>query len=233
MKLLATAVWTSCSRAPFLLEESALRWGIPLHPVHRDKPWAGFYQSKVVNFWWEASTQEWDVLLHCDGGDAFFTGPDALERTEAALDSCGKDILVSGEGNCFPWPKRHGDRFTDPRPYRYPNSGIWVGRREALTDLFARFIASAENDDGYQESGWGRSNMDQVHWCEAALDGLVAVDAGNDWCLNLYGRSDAEARSAVLTRGTIAPFVHWSSEENENKVRNLYRAHVDGRSRWL
>lgn len=221
MRTLVATCWTKGTKGLNLLQESCHKAGVDLAVLCQDRPWEEHYPTKCRDLFREAITLQWDVLLYCDGADAFLTGENAVRRSLEVLSASERGIVVSGESNCWPWPTKYQNVFTAPHRMRYPNAGVWMGYRSRLEGLFEAFEARRRIADGYEENGRNLDNDDQAHWTVAASLGIAEVSMDEQWCLNLYGITDADALDSIeRNRPAI---IHGSSYENTSRAIDLCR----------
>lgn len=209
-------IWTKPGTA--LLEESCRRWGLPLMVLQRGSSWTSYRFNKVDLLLRDLERTEFEVVLFCDACDVFFSRATVLEESLAVLDRSGSDIVVSGESNCFPWPKRHRAWYQGTARCRFPNAGVWIGRRDAV---LGELKLMTESTDDYSEDGWDRHNCESQFWHEMILAGRAKVEDTERWCLNIYGLSDAEVAESVRDNRPL--IVHGSSPENKGRVNDLWR----------
>jgi len=153
-----------------LLRNSCARVGIELHMYGHGQPWPGFPLAKIRGARQFLATRREDYALFVDSTDTFILSTaTAILESFAQLDT---NILVSGEKNCWPlsdfalrYP--HPGAQDDPgTPWRFVNSGGWMGLRtaliEALGEMDSIFVSLARQ-------GGFRSNCDQSCWVEWVL----------------------------------------------------------------
>lgn len=184
MKVLTCCIWTKPEEESILIE-SAKKYGIPLVVSQKGEPWVGWHRNKVSVFLDWLRGQDCDAVFYVDADDAFFTGPDAVAQAVQQLDASGKPMLIGAETKCWPWPVRYGGSFDGPERCQYPNAGCWIATKGSAVAMLERIIVEQENDDGYEEGGWGRGNCDQQHYAEEAIAGRAAVDVAERLVLNL------------------------------------------------
>ena len=86
-------------------------------------------------------------VLFTDAYDVLFTATGRAMR--AAFERLGKPLVFSGECGCWPQVQRdHGVTCRDayppsPTPYRYLNSGSWIGRAHVAARFLRLIIARA------------------------------------------------------------------------------------------
>lgn len=137
------------------LEQSAKKYGVEVHNLGKDHPWrdpmdglAGMPKIQLVNEYL-ATLQDDDVVLFMDGYDTFFADdPKVVLERYLQFDA---DIVFGAESEHWPlidddfmrnkWP----DTGT---PYRYLNSGLYIGRAKALHAFIAQETPErAKKDD--------------------------------------------------------------------------------------
>ena len=125
-----------------MLVESCKRFKLNLHLYGLNEPWTWYTDVKVHRLADEIRNLDSDYVLVCDADDAFFMAP-AHEILYKYHDSCAK-ILVSADRQ-----QDEGDAkypqciFRDmyppsATPWRYCNSGGYMGRKEDILDLLSK-----------------------------------------------------------------------------------------------
>ena len=137
------------------LEQSAKKYGVEVHNLGKDHPWrdpmeglAGMPKIQLVNEYL-ATLQDDDVVLFMDGYDTFFAD-DPKEVLERYL-QFGADIVFGAESEHWPLGDDEFMRNKWPdtgTPYKYLNSGLYIGRAKALHEFIAQDVPeSASKDD--------------------------------------------------------------------------------------
>jgi len=137
------------------LEQSAKKYGVEVHNLGKDHPWrdpmeglAGMPKIQLVNEYL-ATLQDDDVVLFMDGYDTFFAD-DPKEVLERYL-QFGADIVFGAESEHWPLVDDEFMRNKWPdtgTPYKYLNSGLYIGRAKALHEFIAQDATeSASKDD--------------------------------------------------------------------------------------
>lgn len=136
------------------LEQSAKKYGVEVYNLGKDHPWrdsmdglAGMPKIQLVNEYL-ATLQDDYVVLFMDGYDTFFAD-DPKVVLERYL-QFGADIVFGAESEHWPliddefmrnkWP----DTGT---PYKYLNSGLYIGRAKALHEFIAQSAPDSKKDD--------------------------------------------------------------------------------------
>ena len=141
---------------------SATHWGLPVRLTGKGTTWSN-WEDKTMGLRTNLEHMEGDpVVITSDTGDVFFScGQKELLRR---FEQTGADMVVSGETQLYPeimsyyfdlrkdidWMDKQnnmgdigrvakakpfrGDK--DPRPYRWPNAGLMMGRKSALLKYF-------------------------------------------------------------------------------------------------
>lgn len=104
-------------------------------------------------------------------------------------------IVLNAERECFP-DASLTDQFPDRgTPYRYLNSGFWVGETEAILEMLER--ADVEDDVDYQKpDGTWVHHCEQLNIQKAFLNQVVPMklDTNGEICLTLVGAPDDEVQ---------------------------------------
>lgn len=137
------------------LEQSTAKYGITVHNVGKDHPWrdpmtglAGMPKIQLVNEYL-ATVPEDAIVLFMDGYDTFFAdSPLEVLKRYYEMDA---DIVFGAESDH--WPLVDDDfmqsRWPDTgTPYRYLNSGLYIGTAKALHAFIAQDTPEkADKDD--------------------------------------------------------------------------------------
>jgi hypothetical protein len=87
-----------------------------------------------------------DIVLFCDGYDVVFA--DDIQTILERYKQFNIPVLFAAEKNC--WPNISMASFFDAEtPYKYPNSGLYIGTAAALSKLFEPTITDASDDQLY------------------------------------------------------------------------------------
>lgn len=129
--------------------ESAIRHDYNLVVLGWQLPWKGLSQKLEAAYHYASTMPENDLLLFTDAFDVLYT-----EQAQHILDVFAKHqykILFAAECGCWPhimdepnvcftgYPK-------SPTPYRYLNSGTWIGVAKYAREMLAEVIAKAGKD---------------------------------------------------------------------------------------
>lgn len=130
--------------------ESAIRHDYRLVILGWRVPWTGLSQKLQAAYDYAASLPPGDLLLFTDAFDVLFTGgPTEIVRQFLLHNS---SLLFSAECGCWPHIMERKGRacFYDypaaPTPYRYLNSGSWIGTALAAAAMLSEVIRLAGND---------------------------------------------------------------------------------------
>lgn len=151
-KAYAVTVGTDSSKMSELLT-SARKHKIDFANPGLDKVWNGGDMANssgggqkfnlVLDYLSNKAIFEDDIVLFCDGYDVFVNDPiDTI--IERFLDfNC--DVLVAAEKICWP-DKSLESYFTGTTPYKYPNSGCYIGYKWAIKELIGGKIEDSADD---------------------------------------------------------------------------------------
>ena len=127
--------------------ESAIRNGVDLRVLGWGVPWEGLSQKLGAAL---AAVKALDgecVVMFVDAYDVLFA--DSLDSVRTKFDAIPKPLVFSGECGCWPHVQRDKgvtcrDRYpTSPTPYRYLNSGSWIGRADVASKFLQRLVDDA------------------------------------------------------------------------------------------
>lgn len=129
--------------------ESAVRHNFNLVILGWGLPWKGLSQKLEAAHEYAASLPSNDLLLFTDAFDVLFSASPSYIEEKFFMQNY--TILFSAECGC--WPHLMEDRAAcfdkypqSPTPYRYLNSGSWVGKASLAAEMLAEVIRKAGND---------------------------------------------------------------------------------------
>jgi hypothetical protein len=199
-----------------LLRTSCERVGVELHAFGRGERWPGYGLAKIRSARQYLATRPEEYALFLDASDTFI-----LSRAVDILESfrgLHVDMLVSGEKNSFPvagdaarYPQ-WGDRDDPGTPWRFINSGSWIGLRTILID------ALGEMDNilvSLARQGGIRSNSDGCCWIEWMLchhrhDMYSYVDARCQLFQTMWGTNEMLGNGMNSLTGTWPMVWHFN-----------------------
>ena len=127
--------------------ESAIRNEFDLVILGWGVKWRGLSQKLEAAQRYAAALDKTDTLLFTDAFDVLFTEkPEIIQREYAKL---GADIVFSAECGCWPHVIENRGRACfesypkSPTPYRYLNSGTWIGRADKAADMLLEVMKEA------------------------------------------------------------------------------------------
>ena len=129
--------------------ESAIRHNFELIILGWGEKWLGLSQKLTGAYNYIKSLPPKDVILFTDAFDVLYT--DEPDNILQKFLSAKTEILFSAECGC--WPHVMEDRDAcfnkypkSPTPYRYLNSGTWIGYAKPAADMLLQIIKEAGND---------------------------------------------------------------------------------------
>lgn len=153
------------------LEMSAAKYGVEVINLGKDHPWrdpmtglAGMPKIQLVNEYL-ATVPKDAIILFMDGYDTFFAdSPLVVLERFFHMDA---DIVFGAEAKCWPVPENANLWPDTGTPYKYLNSGLYIGRANALHG----FISQAQEN---------ASNMDDQLYCQNRY-----LDNKTEWSVKL------------------------------------------------
>jgi len=129
--------------------ESALRNGVDLIVLGWGVKWMGLSQKLEAAYRYAASIPPHDVLLFTDAFDVMFTNN--ARYIMETFSSMKTDLMFAAECGCWPHVMEEKDvcfsRYPpSPTPYRYLNSGTWIGNAKSAMDMLGVVIQKAGNN---------------------------------------------------------------------------------------
>lgn len=129
--------------------ESAVRHNYELVILGWKVPWKGLAQKLDAAYKYSLTLPDDDLMLFTDAFDVLFT--DQSEKILRIFLNRGYKILFAGECGCWPHimenPKICRDMYpVSPTPYRYLNSGTWIGVVKHVREMLLAVIHDAGNN---------------------------------------------------------------------------------------
>ena len=126
--------------------ESALRHNITLVVLGWGVPWTGLSQKLQAAHDYAAGLPSGDAILFTDAFDIMYVS--SLPTIASRFAALQTNILFSGECGCWPHIIINESLCFDaypaaPTPYRYLNSGTWIGYAQPATRMLKKVIEEA------------------------------------------------------------------------------------------
>ena len=155
-----------------LLRESCARFRVELHEYGMGRPWPGLCQGKIAEALEFLNTRREQYALFTDGEDSFIASyaPTIIGKFQT-VNPAGS-ILISAEKYCYPHPDLSQAYPPSPTPWKYLNSGGWMGSRKRLIQVLSEMLHShwfGVRDDQYCWTQFYIENNDAMaidHQCE-------------------------------------------------------------------
>lgn len=133
------------------LEQSAKRHGITYLNLGQGVEWGGGtmegqgggHKINLVRSHIQ-TLPDADTVLFVDGYDVLFT--DNIHSIKERFDGFDCDILFAAEKSCWPEPTIAPQFPMTPTPYKYLNSGVYMGKVARLNHFFSETIANDQDD---------------------------------------------------------------------------------------
>ena len=103
------------------------------------------------------SVPDGKVIVFVDGYDVMMFNN--IERALSRFRYYDTDILFAAEKTCWPDPGL-ADKFTGDTPYKYLNSGCYIGYAKYLREFFSEDITDSEDDQLYMQRRFLSTNLD-------------------------------------------------------------------------
>jgi hypothetical protein len=132
------------------LIESCSTLNLNLHLFGFGEPWPGYVEAKVVRLLWEIERIECDHVMVTDAVDSFVMADE--EEIMECFKSSGSECVISAEKNCWPYEAlaRHYPKSISP--WRYVNSGGFMGTKDAICKLLREMHDSlSASNGGYEQ----------------------------------------------------------------------------------
>jgi hypothetical protein len=133
------------------LEQSAKRHGITYLNLGQGVEWGGGtmegqgggHKINLVRSHIQ-TLPDADTVLFVDGYDVLFT--DNIHSIKERFDGFDCDILFAAEKSCWPEPTIAPQFPMTPTPYKYLNSGVYMGKVARLNHFFSEVVANDQDD---------------------------------------------------------------------------------------
>ena len=142
LTVVAPAFYPNPRQCHFLMDSCA-NLGLSYYLFGLGEQWPGAIEAKIIRLLWEIERLETEYVLMTDAGDSFVMADEdeLLARTPAA------PPVVSAEKNCWPQPQLAEYYPGSVSPWRYVNSGGYIGTKEGVAGMLRAMHASLPSDD--------------------------------------------------------------------------------------
>ena len=199
------------------LAKSCERLGYALIPYGVGELWPGLVNAEIIRFRQTIERSTADLVCRADGADGWFIRPP--ESLLDAFEFYGKDVLIGGERQCWPFDLMH-HKFDYERQYPYPNGGNVIGKRESV---------KAALDELVKLSLPEHCGNDQAHWLTWLPQDNVAIDTdcraffstSNDNLTEMCGRD----MGRLLNKATYTYpcLVHFNGGGKDERIAEFER----------
>lgn len=130
--------------------ESAIRHDIHLIILGWGVKWTGLAQKLDAAMLYASRIPKDDIIMFTDAFDVMFTNTPSHILEE--YNKMNSNLIFAGECGCWPHViMDHGKACFEgypqaPTPYRYLNSGTWIGKAESAKEMLQAVIKEAGND---------------------------------------------------------------------------------------
>lgn len=145
------------------LEQSAKRHGITYLNLGQGVKWdggtmvgqGGGHKINLVRSHIQTLPDE-DLVLFVDGYDVLFT--DNIHTITERFHGFDCDILFAAEKSCWPEPTMALQFPMTPTPYKYLNSGVYMGKVARLNHFFSEVVANGQDDQLWMQKRYLGAN---------------------------------------------------------------------------
>ncbi len=145
------------------LEQSAKRHGITYLNLGQGIQWdggtmvgqGGGHKINLVRSHIQSLPDE-DLVLFVDGYDVLFT--DNIHTIIERFNGFDCDILFAAEKSCWPEPTIAPQFPMTPTPYKYLNSGVYMGKVARLNHFFSEVVANGQDDQLWMQKRYLGAN---------------------------------------------------------------------------
>lgn len=136
---------------PWLLD-GCRRLGITTAVLGLGKKWTGFgFKIRETYRWLQGGVAPDQVVLFTDAYDTVVVRPG--EEILAQFRELDYPLVFSAEKNCYPDPKRATEYPACDSPWRFLNSGGWIGRADHMLALLES-VNAAELPDSHDDQAF-------------------------------------------------------------------------------
>ncbi len=195
------------------LEQSAKAHGITYLNLGRQVTWmggtmeaqGGGQKINLVRNHLE-SLHDGDVVLFVDGYDVIIndTLPTILERYE----DMGADIIFAAEKNCWPEPTIAVQFPMTPTPYKYLNSGVYIGKVGTLKEFLNKAVPNDSDDQLWMQKRFLSSDWQSTASANLDYEGYI-----------FQCDDDIEIINGQLSNGMCCPCIYHGNGGDDAKVR--------------
>ena len=195
------------------LEQSAKAHGITYLNLGRNAKWAGGTMEaqgggqkiNLVRNHLE-SLHDGDVVMFVDGYDVIIndTLPTILERYQ----DMGTDIIFAAEKTCWPDFKLIPDFPKSLTPYKYLNSGLYIGKVGTLKKFFSEAVPNDSDDQLWMQKRFLSSDWQSAASVILDYEGYI-----------FQCDDDIEVVNGQLSNGMCCPCIYHGNGGDDAKVR--------------
>ena len=145
------------------LEQSAVKFGATYLNIGKDVIWqggtmAGTGGGHKINLVREhlRSLSDSDTVLFMDAYDVMFV--DTINTIFERFEDFDCDILFAAEKSCWPEPTIAPQFPMTPSPYKYLNSGVYIGKVARLNHFFSEAVENEQDDQLWMQKRFLGSN---------------------------------------------------------------------------
>lgn len=201
------------------LEQSAKRHSITYLNLGKGVEWGGGtmegqgggHKINLVRSHIQTLPDE-DIVLFVDGYDVLFT--DNIDTIKERFEGFDCDILFAAEKSCWPEPTLAPQFPMTPTPYKYLNSGVYMGKVSRLNHFFSEIV---ENDQDDQL--WTQKRFLGVNGLRVKLDHEGYIFQCDD---------DVIYNGQQISNGMCCPCIYHGNGGDDAKARFNSLAHKFG-----
>lgn len=206
---------------------------INLIQLGADSRWSDFdVKLKELNSYLSEQTNN-DIILFVDGYDSYFI--DSIKIIVEKFINLNCDILMSSEINCFP-DKSLKDKYDkNSSPFKYVNSGGFIGYTQPLKQAISKLLDIQKNSTSEYK------NNDQYLWSIYCMDNNIKLDYDCNifQCLHSTKPDYFElegARYKNKITNSFPSILHANGNSEDilhGLVKNIYKSQISNVSLYL
>ncbi len=176
-----------------------------------------------------------ELIFFTDGNDAVMLAGE--EEIVAKFESMGKELVFSAEAGCWPDSSLASEYPPSNSPFRFLNSGGFVGRCGVIKNLLAVNPVAGDRFPESNQYVWTKRFFDNQH--------LVGLDTACEIFHTFSPPFGEDAPASGIERNTVAYYHNlkqWFAKNFMVEQGRLYsclagtrpaQAHFNGASKWL
>lgn len=153
-----------------MLIDSCKNYSLNLHLYGQGEPWPGLLNGKIINLRREIERLPTDYVLVCDASDAFFVGGE--DSILSRFIEMQAPVVISAEKRCWPQSSLASYFPQVDTPWKYLNSGGYIGRKWDVVNLLRYLEAMTVDESMFRSRDW---DVDQFRLSLVYIDSISSI----------------------------------------------------------